>query len=81
MNMAMTLEQISLEVLGLPAKHRAILAEKILRSLDEDAEANTEELWKEEAERRWKEIQDGTAKCRPAEDVLRDVRASLTSLK
>jgi len=77
--MAMTLEQISLEVLGLPTKHRAILAEKILRSLDEDetTTGNMEALWQEEAERRWRAFQEGTAKCRPADEVLRDLRASL----
>jgi len=57
--------------------HRAILAEKILRSLDEDADAYIEALWKEEAERRWKESQDGAAKCRPAEEVMREAYASL----
>ncbi len=75
--MAMTLEQISLEVLGLPTKHRAILAEKILRSLDEDAESEVEKLWKIEIDRRWKEIQNGTAVCIPAEEVMKEAYASL----
>ena len=77
----MTLEQISLEVLGLPTKHRAILAERILQSLDDEADGNIEKLWQEEAERRWEEIQAGTAICRPAEEVFRDLRASLKSSK
>jgi hypothetical protein len=38
---------------------------------------DTELLWIEEAERRLKEIQEGTATCRPAEDVLRDARAKI----
>jgi hypothetical protein len=42
---------------------------------------DTELLWIEEAERRLKEIQEGTATCRPAEDVLRDVRAKLKKAK
>ena len=46
----MTLEQISLEVLGLPTKHRAILAEKILQSLDDETESDIEKLWQDEAE-------------------------------
>lgn len=77
--MAMTLEQISLEVLGPPTQQRALLAEKILQSLDDETESDVEKLWQDEAERRWEEIKAGTAKCRPAEEVQRDLRASLQS--
>lgn len=75
--MAMTLEQISLEVLGLPTKHRALLAEKILQSLDHETEPNIKKLWQEEVDRRWREIQDGTVACIPAEEVMREAYASL----
>ena len=47
------------------------------RSLDEEADRNLEKLWQDEAERRWEEIKAGTAICRPAEEVLRDLRAGL----
>lgn len=40
--------------------------------------SDTNALWIKEAERRFKEIQDGIAVCKPAEDVLRDVREKLT---
>ena len=75
--MAMTLEQISLEVLGLPTKHRALLAEKILQSLDHETEPNVKKLWQEEVDRRWREIQDGAVTCIPAEEVMREAYASL----
>jgi hypothetical protein len=42
---------------------------------------DTELLWVEEAERRFKEIQEGTAICRPAKEVLRDARAKLKKSK
>ncbi len=35
---------------------------------------DNELLWINEAERRFKEIQEGTVTCRPAEEVLRDAR-------
>lgn len=79
--MAMTLEQIALEALGLPVKHRAILAEKLLLSLEEDADSDVEEKWMKEVERRWQEIQYGTAVCIPAEEVLQRLRAGLTKVE
>jgi hypothetical protein len=42
---------------------------------------NTELLWAEEAKRRFKEIQEGTAICKPARYVLRDARAKLKRTK
>ena len=76
--MPMTMEQLTVELLGLPMQHRALLAEKLIASLDDKAVPDTESLWIKEAERRFKEIQDGIAICRPAEDVLRNARKKLT---
>jgi hypothetical protein len=75
--MPMTIEQITLELLGLPAQYRALLAEKLLSSLEDSIVSDTESLWIKEAERRFKEIQEGTVICRPAEEVLRDAREKL----
>jgi hypothetical protein len=38
---------------------------------------DNELLWKNEVERRLKEIQEGTVICRPAEEVLHDARERL----
>jgi len=75
--MSMTIEQLTFELLGLSTQHRALLAEKLIASLDDKVVPDTEALWIKEAERRFKEIQDGIAVCRPAEDVLRDAREKL----
>jgi len=75
--MSMTIEQLTVELLGLPTQYRALLAEKLIASLDDKVVPDTETLWIKEAERRFKEIQDGIAVCRPAEDVLRDAREKL----
>lgn len=47
----------------------------------DDFSFDTELLWIEEAERRFKEIQEGKAICRPAKAVLRDARAKLKKTK
>ena len=73
----MTLDQLSLELLGLPAKARASLAEKLLASLEDDMSQEVDHLWAAEAERRAREIDEGTVSCRAAEDVIRDIRSRL----
>ena len=70
-----TLERIAIDLLGLPAAARALLARQLLASLDDDAETeDVDAAWAEEVGRRDREIVEGTVECRPADDVLRDAR-------
>ena len=39
--MPLTIEKIALELLGLPAESRALLAEKLIESLDEKEDTDT----------------------------------------
>lgn len=55
----MTLEAIEKEALDLPLPERARLAEKLLSSLDNLSEAEAEQLWFQEAQRRAVEIDQG----------------------
>lgn len=73
----MTIEQLAIELLGLPAKARAALAEKLIASLEEEASGDVDALWAEVAERRLKEAESGTVSLRPAEAVLADARSRL----
>lgn len=73
----MTLEQLTIELLGLPAKARASLAETLLISLDEDAGGEMDALWAREAERRLHEAEEGGVNLRPAKAVLEDARSRL----
>ena len=75
--MSRTLEEIGKEVFGLPPKDRAVLAERLLASLDEEPEEDVEELWYAEAERRYQEYREGKAKMSPAAEVFERVRRSL----
>jgi hypothetical protein len=75
----MTMEQLAIQLLGLPAKARAILAEKLIASLEEEqAAGDVDALWAEETERRLKEAEEGAVGLRPAEAVLTDARSRLT---
>ena len=75
--MSATVEKIALELLGLPAKSRALLAEKLIESLDEKQDKDVESLWIKEARRRSREIKNGKVKCKPAKDALREARLKL----
>jgi phosphoribosylaminoimidazole-succinocarboxamide synthase len=78
--MSTRLEDLALELLGLPSSDRALLARQLLSSLDDVATPDSQRLWLEEARRRAAEIQRG-AECRPAKDVMRDVRERLQAPK
>ena len=67
-----TLEQQALE---LTAEERAILAQHLLASLDQDAEI--EEAWAAEVERRVAEVESGTVQVIPVAEALAQVRAAL----
>ncbi|MCC5849539.1 MAG: addiction module protein [Verrucomicrobia bacterium] len=65
------------QALKLPPCDRAALAEQLIASLDELSIEQNEQLWLEEAERRYRDYKSGTVPARFAEDVLRDARAVL----
>ena len=80
--MARNAEQIEKELLNLSHKERARLAHRLIVSLDEEEEhisgVEWEALWLEEAQRRERELREGKAKLRPAEEVLREMRKEFT---
>jgi putative addiction module component (TIGR02574 family) len=68
--MSRDLKSVFREVFDLPENERATLAGLLIESLEpapEDGEV--EELWAEEAERRWREIEAGTAETISWEEV------------
>ena len=72
--MPVTLEQATNEALSLAERERAQLAHVLIASL-ETAEQDFAEEWDAEIDRRVEEINNGTARGRPAVDVVREVRA------
>jgi putative addiction module component (TIGR02574 family) len=72
-------EDLKKEALKLPSEDRAELAYSLIQSLDEDEEADSEHerLWREEIQRRYRELKEGKAELIPAEEVFAAIRASL----
>ena len=78
--MATTLEQCEQNAKKLPLQERALLIKYLIEGLDDLDEQNLEQLWLQEAARRFKEFEAGNIKARPAEEVFRDARARLKEL-
>jgi putative addiction module component (TIGR02574 family) len=69
--MAMKREQIEAEARRLPRRERALLAEALISSLDDEAEV--EQAWAEEIARRVEDLNSGRVKSIPAEEVFAEL--------
>ena len=69
------LEKLEAEALKLTADERAALAQRLLASLEEDAEID--EAWAVEVDRRIAEIESGAVPLIPIADALAQVCAAL----
>jgi putative addiction module component (TIGR02574 family) len=77
----MTLRVLEKEVMELPPRSRARLAEKIIESLDDFADPKLEAEWNVEIERRVREIESGKEKGIPAEQVMKEARRALNEIR
>jgi putative addiction module component (TIGR02574 family) len=75
--MARPVRELESQALKLSRRERARLAQRLIASLDQDVEADTERLWLAEAERRLAELKSGKVAGIPAEKVIRKVRSAL----
>lgn len=75
--MADPVRKIESEALKLSPKQRARIAERLLSSLDDETELDSESAWVEEAERRLDELLTGKVKGIPAEQVFKKARSPL----
>jgi putative addiction module component (TIGR02574 family) len=73
----MTIDELKSIALGLSPEERAELASDLLLSLDNLSGREIEQLWLEEASRRDAEIDAGTAKLIPGDQVFAEARARL----
>lgn len=76
--MAMNDEQLEAEIMKLDLDARARLAEKLILSLDAPSDEENLRLWVAEAERRLRDLREGTAKEIPAEEVFRRARQAIS---
>lgn len=72
-----SVEQIMKEALALPSASRALLAEKLVESLEFDVDETQQNLWIEEAKKRRDEVGNGTVIPIPGEEALARVRQLL----
>jgi Putative addiction module component len=72
-----SIEQLTKEVLSLPSVSRALLAEKLLESLEFDTDSTLQATWLTEAKQRRDEIRNGTVTPIPGEEALAQVRQLL----
>ena len=75
--MSMTVEQIVDEALRLPSEARALLADRLVESLDPAEDGYVRQLWVAEALRRRDEVRSGRVQTIPAEQALAQVRRAL----
>ena len=73
--MGIQLEVLEAEALKLTLGERAAFAQLLLASLDEDAEI--EEAWAAEVERRIADVESGRVQVIPVSDALAQVRTAL----
>lgn len=73
--MGIQLETLEAEALKLTSGERAAFAQLLLASLDEDAEI--EDAWATEVERRIAEVESGAVQVVPIAEALAQVRATL----
>jgi len=69
------LKDIAAEALDLPLTARAELASQLLDSLDDVSEEENEQLWAQEAERRYAEYKAGRITAAPADEVFARLRS------
>ena len=69
-----SIEQLTKEMLSLPSASRALLADKLIESLEFDTDSKIQRNWIVEAKRRRDEIREGLVQLIPGEEALAQVR-------
>lgn len=75
--MHMTVEQIADEALALPSEARALLADRLVESLDPAEDGCIRQLWMREARRRVDEVRRGEVKPIPDDEAFAQVRQAI----
>jgi len=75
--MHMTVEQIADEALALPSEARALLADRLVESLDPAEDGYIRELWMREARRRVEEVRSGKVDTISAAEAFAQVRQTI----
>lgn len=73
----LSIEQLTQEALSLPSTSRALLAEKLIESLEFDTDPAIQAAWTNEAKKRRDEIHTGAVQPIPGEEAHEAVRRLL----
>ena len=74
--MSTTVEHVLTQALQMPPQDRALIAERLLSSLDGEADWEVEVAWQQEAQRRIGAIDRGEVVCLPWEQVMNRLRGN-----
>jgi putative addiction module component (TIGR02574 family) len=72
--MSLTVEQIAEEALALPSEARALLADRLVESLDPAEDGYIQQLWMAEARQRRDDVRNGRVQTIPGDEALAQVR-------
>jgi putative addiction module component (TIGR02574 family) len=75
--MSMSIEQMAEEALALPSEARALLADRLVESLDPAEDGQIRQLWAAEARRRLEDVRSGRVKTIPGDEVLAQVKRAV----
>jgi Putative addiction module component len=75
--MNMTVEQMTEVALALPSEARALLADRLVESLDPAEDGLVRQLWVVEARRRRDDVRSGRVKTIPGDEALAQVRRAV----
>src|SRR5712692_589799 len=75
--MATLLDELERQIRALSSKEKAALARTLIEELDPSVDPNAEQLWIEEAQRRYKAYVAGELKALPGEEAMRRARQRL----
>jgi putative addiction module component (TIGR02574 family) len=75
--MPMTVKQLAKEALALSTESRALLADKIVESLDSTELTHLDKLWLTVAKRRRDEVRSGKVKTIPGDEAIARVRKAV----
>ncbi|OQW65583.1 MAG: hypothetical protein BVN28_01490 [Nitrospira sp. ST-bin4] len=75
--MSSHVEEIEAKIRTLSPADKTELLRSLIGELDGPADVDVERMWLEEAQRRYREIEEGTVKPIPAERVFQNLRSRL----
>jgi Putative addiction module component len=75
--MGMTVEQIAEEALALPSESRALLADKLVESLNTAALSRIDEVWLAQAKPRRDDVRSSKVQTIPGDEALAKVRRTI----